>query len=168
MILPVKNINATDAEKADVQHLFFKTFLDMTYYSLGLNDNMDIAKEILKLEDLIAQGANPNKKFVFPSDSDGESLVTPISYIFTTCRNDHYIEDAGGKNFYLEIIKLLIDNGIEWNAKIYYENDDGTSGSYTIADRIRWLEENPSNKPECIEALAYVKTHLKENNIIIE
>ena len=160
-------IEIAKAKKANLQTSFDRLFLDMTSYSRGLNDNIDIAKAILKLEDLIAQGANPNKNFGFPSEGEGGGLVTPISYIFTTCNNDNYIEYAGGKNFYLEIVKLLIDSGIDWNNTIYYENDDGTSGSYTIADTLKWMEERTS-KPECLEVLAYVQNHLKENNIIIE
>ncbi len=168
VLLPVKNINATETEEADVQRLFFKTFLGMTYGSLGLNHDMGIPEAILKLEDLIAQGANPNKNFGFPSEGEGGGLVTPISYIFTTCNNDFRTYYPDDRNFYLDIIKLLIDNGMDWNNTIYYQNDDGTSGSYSIADTIRWEEEEYATKPECLEVLAYVKTHLKENNIVIE
>ena len=161
-------IEIAKAKQADVQRLFDRLFKDMTKYSRGLNHNMDIAKEILKLEDLIAQGANPNKRFEIGSDGDEGKLDTPISYIFFTCARDSYIEGADGRNFYLEIIKLLIDSGVDWNAKNYYEGED-YSGTTTIADTLKWMEDEDENhKPECLEALNYVKNHLKENNIIIE
>ncbi len=163
------------AKKANLQPLFYKLFLDMTHYGYGngygLDYDMDIPKAILKLENLIAQGANSNKKVNFGDDGEYGYSYTPISYIFRTCENDDYIDDADDRNFYLDIVKLLIDSGVDWNAKdsyqVYeseYENNSGTS---TIADRLKRTEEN-STKPECLEALDYVKNHLKENNIILE
>ncbi len=39
----------------------------------------------------------------------------------------------------------------------------------TIADTLKRMEDEAEKRnPECIEVLAYVKNHLKENNIIIE
>ncbi len=168
VLLPVKNINATETEKADVQKLFDGIFLKMTYASYALNHDMDIAKEILKLENLIAQGANPNKKISFSEGGDYGYSYTPISYIFRTCGNDFRTYYPDDQNFYLDIVKLLLDNNVDWNAKniekIYEGYSDETS---TIAERLKRTEEN-STKPECLEALDYVKNHLKENNIILE
>ena len=159
---------AEKANKAYKQKLFDRLLKDMTSYSRGLNPNMDIAEAILKLENLIAQGANPNKKISFSEGGEYGYSYTPISYIFRTCGNDSYIEDADGRNFYLDILKLLLDSGVDWNAKniekIYEGYSDETS---TISDRLKRTEEN-STKPECLEVLNYVKNHLKENNIVIE
>ena len=181
VLLPVKNINATEAEKAkaieteriakareaDVQ-TFYILFLDMTQSGYGIDYGMDIPQAISRLETLIAQGVNPNRSFELPSDGYGEGFVTPISHILLTCTNDRYLNDADDRNFYLEIIKSLIDSGVKWNAKNSYDGYHyGESGESTIADSLIWTEEN-AHKPECLEALAYVQNHLKENNIIIE
>ena len=198
VLLPVKNINATvteaekaekmaeleklaDAKKAkameaeriakareaDVQ-TFYEIFLDITQSGYGIDYDMYTTETISRLETLIAQGVNPNKSFELPSDGYGKGVVTPISHILLTCANDSYIDDAGGRNFYLEIIKLLIDSGVDWNVKNSYDDyHNAESGESTIADSLRWAERR-AHKPDCLEALAYVKNHLKENNIIIE
>ena len=169
-VIKARAIEIAKAKKADKQGLFDRLFKDITYSSYGLNHNIDIPEAIVKLENLIAQGANSNKKVSFGDDGEYGYLYTPISYVFVTCGNDSYIEDADGRNFYLEIVKLLIDSGMDWNAKdienIYEGYSDETS---TIADTLKWVEDGDGKyKPECLEALAYVKNHLKENNIVIE
>ncbi len=167
VLLPVKNINATETEKADVQKLFDRLFTRITYLSSGLNHNMDIAEAILKLENLIAQGANPNKNVNF-GDGDYGYSYTPISYIFLTCVTDSRTYYPDDRNFYLDIVKLLLDNNVDWNAKDIEQIYEGDSDQIsTIADTLIWVEEDV-HKPECLEVLAYVKTHLKENNIVIE
>ncbi len=181
VLLPVKNINATEARKAkaieaeriakareaDVQ-TFYEIFLDITQSGYGIDSDMYTAETISRLETLIAQGVNPNRSFELPSDGYGKGFVTPISHILLTCTNDRYLNDADDRNFYLEIIKLLIDSGVKWNAKNSYDGYHyGESGESTIADSLRWTEEN-AHKPDCLEAIDYVKTHLKENNITLE
>ncbi len=155
------------AKEADKQTLFYELFLDITYSGYGLDHNMDIPKAILKLENLIAQGANPNNSFEPYSEGDGENFITPIFYTLRTCNNDFRTYGADDRNFYLEILKLLIDSGVDWNVKNYYESEDGESGETTMADSLRWAEGS-THKPECLEALAYVQSHLKENNITLE
>ena len=170
-VIKARAIEREKANKAYKQTSFDRILKDMTYYSRGLNNNIDIPEAILKLEDLIAQGANPNKKISFSEGGEYVYLYTPISYIFLTCGNDDYIDDADGRNFYLEIVKLLIDSGVDWNDKdsyeVYESEYEDNSGTSTIADTLIWVEEN-STKPECLEVLAYVQNHLKENNIVIE
>ena len=169
-VVKARAIEREKAKKDNLQTLFYKLFLDMTHYGYGngygLDYDTDIPKAISKLENLIAQGANPSEQ-VNIGEGDYSYSYQPISYIFVTCGNDDYIDDADGRNFYLEIVKLLIDSGVDWNAKDSYDGYHGESGTSTIADTLKGIEEN-SSKPECLEALAYVKNHLKENNIIIE
>ena len=151
------------------QALFDRTFADMTYSGYALNHRMDIPEAILRLKTLITQGANPNKKLPF-SNKSGEGdyiLYTPISYIFVTCDNDFTTYGADDRNFYLDIVKLLIDSGVDWNAENIHQGDD-YSVTTTIADRLKQTENDPQHKPHCIEALNYVKNHLKENNITLE
>ncbi len=126
-LIAEKMIEARKIEKANVQNLFDRLFTETIRYTYGLDYDTDIPKAILKLENLIAQGANPNKRIIHAVDGSGY-VDTPISYTFLACNNDSYIDDADGRNFYLEIIKLLIDNGVDWNAKNYYESED-TSGT---------------------------------------
>ncbi|MCH9845228.1 MAG: hypothetical protein K0U39_06935, partial [Alphaproteobacteria bacterium] len=157
---------AKQTVKKSAQALFDELFAEMTYYGRGLDYDIDIPKEILKLETLIAQGANPNKKISFEGSGDYGNLNTPISYIFHACANDMYIDDADGENFYLDILKLLIDSGVDWNAKNIYVSYNSDDRSTTIADTLEWVEEN-ADKLQCIEALNYVQNHLKENNITL-
>ena len=170
-VIKARAIEIAKAKQDNLQTLFYKLFLDMTHYGYGsgygLDYEMDIAKAILKLEDLIAQGAKPNQQ-VNIGEGDYSYSYQPISYIFVTCGNDDYIDDADGRNFYLEIVKLLIDSGVDWNAKDSYDGYHGESGTSTIADTLKWMEDkDEAHKPECLEVLAYVQNHLKENNIII-
>ena len=169
VLLPIKNINATENEDAakKTQALFDELFEDMTYSGSALNPNIDISKAILTLEKLIEQGANPNKKVSFNDGNYYEYLYTPISYIFYACGWDSTTYGADDRNFYLEIVKLLIDSGVDWNAKDIYDSDYN-SGTTTIADRLKQTEKDPRHKPDCIEALNYVQNHLKENNITLE
>ena len=174
VLLPIKNINATEDKDTTIkktQALFDRTFADMAFAGYGLNHNMDIPEAILKLEKLIAQGANPNKKVSFGLEDDYSYLYTPISYIFFTCGDDFKTYTSDDKNFYLEIIQLLIDSGVDWNAKNsrhHYDDDDDDVYISTIAYTLKWIEEEKQHKPHCIEALNYVKNHLKENNITLE
>ena len=107
------------AQQASKQRLFNKHLTEITKHGYGLDYDIDIAEAILKLEDLIAQGANPNEE-IEHGDGDIEGyldksipyletptsylevgvsyLDTPISYIFLTCVNDDDI-DTDGKNF---------------------------------------------------------------------
>ena len=171
VLLPIKNINATENEDAAKknQTLFDDIFLEMTYAGYGLNYNIDIPEAILRLETLIAQGANPNKKIPYSGEGESDAfLYTPISYIFFTCGNDDRTYDSDDRNFYLEIVKLLIDSGVDWNDKNSYETEsDGGSDKRPLTERFERVEEN-ADKLQCIEALDYVKNHLKENNIILE
>ena len=145
------------------QTLYDEIFQEMVHSEYGLDNKIDIPKAMLTLENLIAKGINTNKSIGYDSGDYGYSY-TPISYTIRSCMNNH---NDDGKIFYLDIIKLLIDSGVDWNAKDFegsYYYDDTTP---TIADTLKWMEERMT-KPECLEALAYVKTHLKENNIVIE
>nr|MCH9844918.1 hypothetical protein [Alphaproteobacteria bacterium] len=59
--------------------------------------------------------------------------------------------------------------GVDLNAKNYYEaeTDDGGPYESPITERFERVERN-ADKLHCIEALNYVKNHLKENNITLE
>nr|MCH9853668.1 hypothetical protein [Alphaproteobacteria bacterium] len=169
VLLPIKNINATENEAIikKTQTLFDRLLKDMTNYGRSLNHEIDIPEAILTLETLIAQGANPNKKIPYSGEGEGDAfLYTPISYIFFTCGNDFRTYDSDGRNFYLDIIKLLIDSGVNWHDKNDYETYDGDTGTTTIAYELEWVEE-AKHRTHCIEALDYVKNHLKENNITL-
>ena len=175
VLLPIKNIHATENEDnaKKTQTLFDRLLKDMAFAGYGLNHEIDIPEAILRLEKLIEQGANPNKKVSFGLEDDYSYLYTPISYIFFTCGDDFKTYTSDDRNFYLEIIQLLIDSGIDWNAKNSrhdysdeYNDDEGRIS--TIADTLEWVEKwRDSDIPHCIEALDYVQNHLKENNITI-
>ena len=145
------------------QTLYDEIFQEMVHSEYGLDRKIDIPKAMLILEDLIAKGVNTNNSISYEIGDYGYSY-TPISYTIRSCMNN-YNDD--GKIFYLDIIKLLIDSGMDWNAKDYegsYYYDDTTP---SITDTLKWMEERAS-KPECLDALAYVQNHIKENNITLE
>ena len=157
--------------EANKQTLFDEVFQELIShgYQYQLNQDIDLAKAVLTLDYLVTQGVHPNAKIYF-GEGDYSYLYTPISYILLTCIiNDDEINYTNGRNIYLDIMKLLVNEKTDWNAKdiddSYYH---GVSTS-TLADTLEWEEdEDEKRKPECLEVLAYVKNHLKENNIILE
>ncbi len=150
------------------QTLFDEVFQELIKYGYGehFHRDIDLAQAILTLNYLIAQGVHPNTK-VLDYNGDISHYVTPIFYTLAACINDGYMSDADGRNLYLKIIKLLVNEKTDWSAKNIHDSYYHGEGTTTIADTLEWIEESARNQ-ECLEALDYVKTHLKENNITLE
>nr|MCH9853256.1 hypothetical protein [Alphaproteobacteria bacterium] len=99
-------------------------------------------------------------------NGDTDHTKTPISYALFACINDDEANHTDDRNFYLDIMKLLVNEKTDWNAKDSISSYYGGGETSTIADTLEWIGEE-KDKPKCIEAADYVKNHLKENNITI-
>ncbi|MCH9844904.1 MAG: hypothetical protein K0U39_05290, partial [Alphaproteobacteria bacterium] len=96
------------------------------------------------------------------------------------CVQDDWPDENKDRSFYLDMMKLLVNEDTDWNAKNiydYYHYDDDEDGSSTIADILKWVEKEMKadkspyrdyDTSHCIEVVDYVKNYLKENNITIE
>ena len=154
--------------KDNVQVLFDDIFQEIVDHQYGLDYNIDLSKAILILDYLVAQGAHPNTKISY-ENGDTDHTVIPISYAFSACINDREVNETNGGNFYLDIIKLLINEKTDWDIKDIHNSYYHGKGTSTIADTLRWVEGDRYRALlHCIEVADYVKNHLKENNITIE